>query len=435
MYARPVDEIYGLPAFAWRLSAPVIAAGVFMASYISWRPADMLFTLSDALFLAGAGLILIARRMPLRPLGPLTTPWLLLTALMLIGLFIGSAAHAVADRWLIVAMQYAFSLVLLPALLLSQDTRRSTLFFKALLAGVFCMELFGIVLYFGYDGTYEEFRRFGPDFVTGGRRLGAFLGDANWNAAAITLALPFALFLRLRRQISSVVFSLLMGVFLMALVLTASVGGIISGTFSLIIFGITARVKPSARSLVIICTVIGIASVSGYGMPKAFSERVTPALESGDVDKAGTFVGRMDLIREAWGIVEDTTVVGIGVDQFREISVEAAPVHNIFLLLWAEGGLMALVAWFLLMLIVAATAWLASYRDRLGSALAFSVLGTFMVFSNANPHMYARFWVVPLLLALVPALQAVSDQPPLSRSTRRGREAPPAQPFERVKAL
>src|SRR5690606_32168600 len=117
------------------------------ASYISWRPADMLFTLSDALFLAGAGLILIARRMPLRPLGPLTTPWLLLTALMLIGLFIGSAAHAVADRWLIVAMQYAFSLVLLPALLLSQDTRRSTLFFKALLAGVFCMELFGIVLY------------------------------------------------------------------------------------------------------------------------------------------------------------------------------------------------------------------------------------------------------------------------------------------------
>ena len=435
MYARRPDEVFGLPAFAWRLSAPVIAAGVFLASYISWRPADMLFTLSDALFLAGAGLILLARRMPAQPLGPLTTPWLLLTGLMLTGLFIGSAAHGVADRWLIVAMQYAYSLVVLPALLLSQDPRRTLLFFKALLAGVFCMELFGIVLYFGYDGTYEEFRRFGPDFVTGARRLGAFLGDANWNAAAITLALPFALFLRLRRQISSVVFNLLMGVFLMALILTASVGGIVSGTASLIIFGVTARVKPSAKSLVIIFTAIGLASASGYGMPKAFSERVTPALETGDVDKAGTFVGRMDLIREAWGIVENTTVVGIGVDQFREISVEEAPVHNIFLLLWAEGGLTALIGWFLLMLLVGATAWLASYRDRLASALAFSALGTFIVFSNANPHMYARFWVVPLLLALAPALQAVSDRAPLPRFIRRGREAPPAQPFEQITAL
>jgi len=224
-------------------------------------------------------------------------------------------------------------------------------------------------------------------------------------------------------------------VFLMALVLTASVGGIISGTFSLIIFGVTARVKPSAKSLVIIFTAIGLVAVSGYGMPKAFSDRVTPALESGDVDKAGTFIGRMNLIREAWAIVEDTTVVGIGVDQFREISAEEAPVHNIFLLLWAEGGLMALVGWFLLMLMVGATAWLASYRDRLASALAFSVFGTFIVFSNANPHMYARFWVVPLLLALAPALRAVADQAPRVRLNRHGLDATPAQPFEQVKAL
>src|SRR3546814_1492658 len=76
---------------------------------------------------------------------------------------------------------------------------------------------------------------------------------------------------------------------------------------------------------------------AGYQLPEVFQGRVGGAIESGDMSQAGTYTGRMDLIREAWGIVEDTMIVGLGVDQYRTISFADTPVHNMYLLLWAEG--------------------------------------------------------------------------------------------------
>lgn len=420
-YAPPPIEELGIQGLAWRTSAPVMAAAIFFVFYLSWRPAEILYTLSDALFMFGAFLVVIGQRMAWQPMGSLSNWWLAAVAVMLAGLFIGSIAHGDPDRWLIVATQYLFSLAVLPMLLLSQPPRRTLLFMKALLAGIFCMELFGVLLYFGYDATYEEFKRFGHDFVTGARRLGAFLGDANWNAAAITLCIPFVIFLRLRHAVSSLVLALVLLVLAVALVLSASVTGLFSCILSLLIFGFVGRVRPSTRSLLVIALLLGIAFASGYGLPRAFANRVAPALESGDVEQAGTFTARMDLMRESWGVVEHTSLVGLGVDQYRKISVHGAPVHNIFMLLWAEGGLLALIGWLTLMTILAVTAWLAEVRDRLAAALAFSVLSTFIVFSSSNPHMYARLWMVPLMLAMAPAFAAASNRfvtraPPLAKA-------------------
>ena len=39
---------------AWQASGYIIAAGVFLAAYIDWRPAAILFTFSDLLFIVGA---------------------------------------------------------------------------------------------------------------------------------------------------------------------------------------------------------------------------------------------------------------------------------------------------------------------------------------------------------------------------------------------
>src|SRR3546814_6239292 len=77
----------------------------------------------------------------------------------------------------------------------------------------------------------------------------------------------------------------------------------------------------------------------------------------------------MDLIREAWGIVEDTMIVGLGVDQYRTISFADTPVHNMYLLLWAEGGLLALLGWLLLMTISALVAIGVYQYDRQAAAL------------------------------------------------------------------
>jgi O-antigen ligase len=72
-------------------------------------------------------------------------------------------------------------------------------------------------------------------------------------------------------------------------------------------------------------------------------------------------------------------------------------VHNIFLLLWAEGGLMAMFGWIMIILVPAALAIRMIARDRLTAGLGLAVFTSFFIFSIAAPHMYSRSWVVPLL--------------------------------------
>src|SRR3546814_3033601 len=91
------------------------------------------------------------------------------------------------------------------------------------------------------------------------------------------------------------------------------------------------------------------------------------------MSQAGTFTGRMDLILEAWEIVEDTMFVGIGVDQYRVVSPTQVPVHNMYLLLWAEGGLLALLGWMLLLTIAGVSVVRVYWVDRQAAALGLSV--------------------------------------------------------------
>jgi hypothetical protein len=408
---------------AWNMAGALIAAGVFLASYVSWRPADILFTASDAMFVLGTGFLLAAHRAPLQPFGRATPWWLLATTALLLGLFVGSIVNGDPDRWLIAGAQYGFSLVVLPLLLMSHDSDRTFKLMKALIAGVVAMEAFGVVVYFGLDLTYEEYSRFGHEFITGGERLGAFLGDANWNGAAIVMAAPFALYLRLRQRIGLPVFCAIMAILLVGLFLAASVTGLTSGILSILIFSIVGRVRPPYRFMLGAALAIGLLFASGYGLPHAFEKRIAPAIEEGDFAKAGTYVGRMELIREAWQIVEGTTFVGLGVDQYREVSVDKAPVHNLFLLLWAEGGLLALAGWITLLGIVAGVGFAARRTDRLAAALGLSVFSTFVIYSSAAPHMYARLWMVPLLLAMAPAFVINAAKAPRKKrpSADRGR--------------
>jgi hypothetical protein len=89
-------------------------------------------------------------------------------------------------------------------------------------------------------------------------------------------------------------------------------------------------------------------------------------------------------------------------------------VHNIYLLLWTEGGLFALLGWLGLMGLAVGIAVLAAVRDRLTGGLAASVLVVFFIQSTANPHMYARMWIVPVLIVTGIAFQV----------GRRGRPQP-----------
>jgi O-antigen ligase len=418
---------------SWRLSAPALAAAVLLSPFIAWRPADILFTASDFFFVIGAGLLVAANRLPIAPLNPLTPFSLLAVAALLSGLLLGSFVNGDPTRWLIAAAQYSFTFILLPMLLAGQGASRVLLLTRSLIAGMVLLELFGIAVYLFAEPSYQSYTRFGSNFITGGGRLSSFLGNANWNGCMIAMTLPLVLFLRVRGLMRLPAFLFVMAVLLSALVLSASVTGLSSAVLASVIFFAVGRVRVSMKMLGLVATVWVALVAFGFSAPAAFEKRVGNAVETGDVHSAGTFTDRAELMVEAWDIVEETSLVGLGVDQYRKVSAMGAPVHNMYLLVWAEGGLLALLGWLGLIALYGAIALSAWRIDPLAASLGLSVLAVFIVFSNASPHMYARLWAVPLLLALAQPLASVAR----AREAARGRKItpPPGSPQGKPRIL
>ena len=391
------------------------AAAIFLSSYLTWRPSqDLMFTLSDALFLLALVRLIYLGRVPLEPFRFLTAFWLTGFGILIGGLLIGSINGPTPSRWLVVSAQYLFAWVVLPMIVLRRSPAQNTAMIKAFIWGVFAMNLFGVIVYFTYFGTFEDARAlFGQDFLSGGRRLGAFTGDANWNGAVLAMAVPFVIFLRAKALVGNVLAVAWFCVILLGIMLSASFTAFISAVAAIAIFVLVGAVRPSPRMLLSSVSGLVFSAVLfvelGLSLPRTFVERVGNAIHNGDISEAGTFEGRMLLMREAWGVVEHHLLVGLGADQYRVVSTYQAPVHNMFLLLWAEGGLLSLLGWIVMLAVLFATAVKAFSVDRLATALTLSVGSTFVIASMASPHMYARLWAVPVLLAVAVSLQVAID--------------------------
>ncbi|MCW4463440.1 hypothetical protein OK349_17160 [Sphingomonas sp. BT-65] len=394
-----------------RLAGPVLLAAVFLAPYVTWRIVPpYLFTFSDALFCVAAVLLLAGRGIAIRPLQGWWALWMFGLSGLLLGFFIGSVVNGDPLRWIIVAVQYGFAFAVLPALLLRERRGSLVAAALALVAGVTAMELFGSVVYHATGASYEAAKRFGFEFITGAHRLGAFMADANWNAAMIAMTTPFVLYLARIGRLNMIVAFAALGILGSGLLLSGSFTGFTSTAIGVLAFLLLDWGKRSIGMLLGILALGGAILATGVALPTAFQNRVATALEAGDISRAGTFAGRMELVEEAWGIVGDTTVVGLGVDQYRVVSADRAPVHNIYLLAWAEGGLLSLIGWLLMMLVPLSIAMRTFVQDRAAAALVIAVTLPFLIFSNAAPHMYARSWVVPLILALGIALTRPSNE-------------------------
>lgn len=399
----------------------IILGGIFFSCYLTWRPIqDVMFTLSDALFLLGLLVLVIQHRIPLEPLRFLTPFWLAGFAMLAIGLLIGSIGCPMPWRWLIVAGQYLFAWVVLPLIVMRRGPDQTVRMLKAFTWGVFAMNLFGAYIWFTYTGSFEEARSLlGIDFLSGGRRLGAFTADANWNGAVLAMAVPAAFYLRAKKEIGNVLLLLWLAVLLLGVILTASFTAFIGCSAAVLTFMAVGGIRPSLRTTLLLVAGGALLALlyfeNGGGLPKIFVDRVGNAIDRGDISEAGTFEGRMALIREAWGMVESHMLVGVGADQYREISIYKAPVHNMYLLLWAEGGLIAMFGWVLMMAVLLAAAIRAYPRDRLATALTLSTTTTFLIATTASPHMYARLWSVPVLIALAISIEVALDVGPAQR--------------------
>lgn len=394
------------------------AGALFFLPYMFLRPASLLFTLSDGFFVLAGLMMLFGRGLPTSPFGGLTPYWYGSVALMLGALLISSVAHDSGVRWLSVAVQYAFSLVALPAILLINDRARWLLLVRAFVAGVIVMEIltFGILYYYNWD--YEALRgKFGPEFLTGMRRVSGFLGGANLHAAMLCMTLPFVFYLRGSGLMSRPVFALAIGLICAGVFYSASFTGFVTLVLVAGMFLIIGRVRISPQFAIGIAVLAAAYVAAGSPVPKTFEKRVGGAIENLDMDEAGSFTDRLDLIKEAWAMADDSMLIGIGVDRYRTLNQLQTPVHNSYMLLWVEGGFPTLVGWVSVLMILGFGALMIRRERPLDAAVGLSVLAVFIIFSAASAHMYARVWVAPVILALGPAFARAQQLEPI-RNTR-----------------
>lgn len=397
---------------AWIENAELLCAAltVFLSPMNHFRLDFVYFTASDAAALACLFLMTIQGRIPTRPFGDATPIWMGGYGLLVTGLIISSIAAAVVWETVTVVGQYTFALFILPLVLGGRSREQALMLVKVLILSICVVMLFGfyVVHVTGPDPAY--------DFMSISGRMRSLVERENELAAlgAITATLACGMYLLQRMTLLSLLLAL--GIVGYGILLTGSNTGLgctAIGLLVLVVFSGSPRLVSIFSLIVMVGT--AVLMIKGTAMlPPIFQERVLGALTSGDLNAAGTFTDRLQLVKEAFQIAGDNALIGLGAEQFRLISVFQAPVHNTYLLLLCEGGILSLLGLVLLLIagLYLCLVCLASSRMRVIGTLILAVLLIYALMLNTFPHFYGRFWNVPLILLMTLGASALSERAP-----------------------
>ena len=382
-----------------RIARSSLLIAIFLSGWGLLRVGQINLTFSDIFFLLSFIISALRGRLSVTPFRSLTPFWLAGLVMMLGGLFIGSIINGDPLRWVNIALQYTVAFLCIPILLMQQEEgtiRKAPLIF---MLGITCSEMVGITASF-FLTFHETLHWLGDGFITGNGRLGSMAGQPNPNGAVVAFSLPMLLYSMRFRLIGGLGGVACLILLLWGLMLSASFTGFSASLLAIF----TTLLLMGVRYIFRLGLAAGVAAAlffaSGAPLPKAFQERVGNAVESGDINQAGTFINRSQLMEEAWGFAEDYTVIGMGVDRYRELSAYDNPVHNLFLLIWNEGGAIAFCGLITLLGLIGLLAVNGLRVNRDKGAMAVAVVLVFLIYTLSYPHMYSRMWIMPVMVAL-----------------------------------
>jgi len=404
---RPSDKA------ARRFEFGLACAVVFFAPMNVLRLPAFYFTASDAFACLCLGFMLLNRSVQLRPLGPGTAFWMFGLATCVAALLASSLLAGAEDRGIILILQYLFAYFLLPLVLLGRSWEQTFTLMRVFVISIVLMILHGIYV---VDIIAET----NTVFVSGSGRLQGFGERENECGSLIALTVPMVLSMVLMGAMRAWTAVFLLPLLAYGIMLTGSNTALYAMLLGLAMVFMGALTLRRLALGVMVAPLLWLGlnapSVQAY-LPATFQKRVLGGLATGNLDTAGTFADRMQLNAEAFRLGSDVVLLGYGADQYREISAWHAPVHNLYLLMWIEGGFLAVAGFILMMAGGVVTLLCALPRDRNVFMCGFITLGLFAVLINAVPHVYGRFWAVPVLLSLAPAI-ALLGQGPLRRNQR-----------------
>ncbi|MGF6177813.1 O-antigen ligase family protein [Ensifer sp. 4252] len=384
--------------FWQRAELACVACAVFLSAGNFLRMNLFYFTLSDLLFCISLFLRAFSGGLPLRLWGRASSVvWFCGLMLLCSGLMVSSLLSAAPLRGIVTVGQYMFAYFAIALALCGRDLRVMVLLARAYVLSIFLMCLHGVYL-IDFDGQRNT------AFVSGNGRFTGFVERENECAALIALAMPILLLLASTGRVGKVYAIVVAATMAYGILLTGSNTGLASFAFA--ILGFTVLSGNWKRVVVgIVCLApfaLWIVHSGRDYLPVVFQKRVLGALETGDLSRAGSFDHRLELIHEALGRLEDNMWIGLGADQYQVTSAIHQPVHNLYLLLFTEGGIIAAIG-FVVMIAATFQPIARAFRAPGGSAYAacaFVSVSMFALMANAFPHLYGRFWTVPVILTL-----------------------------------
>ena len=361
------------------------------------RLPQLYFTAADGAALLLLAVFLANRGLPRFKLGVAGLVWIAGTGLLISGLLVSAILHGEPGRGMIVSAQYAHSLLVIPFVFLTRSRDEVVPLALTFVASVVAMCLFGAYL-IHWDGTTST------RFVTGNGRMRSFVERTNEAGALIAITLPLVFGLRRMGAMRFVPFVFATAMLCYGIMLTGSNSAVIGAILAV---GTFALLAADRRTLTALAgggglVVLLVATLGDTVFPKVFRDRVVEAIRTGDLEDAGTFSYRKELILEALERVENVGFLGVGADHYQVVSAFGRPVHNTYLLIWNEGGLLALAgtAMILSAAFLACVRSIASPVLRYGAAGGAATVLTFAATIHTMPHVYARFWAVPIVLGL-----------------------------------
>lgn len=386
-------------SFSRSIESYAFFAAIFFCSMNYFRTDYVYFTVADLAFLVCFSFAAINGHIAIDSLGRQSTAvWCFGLALLLLGLIASSIASPAPDRGLIVVLQYFYAYFIILLVLGGRSYEELVTAAKLYVLSIVTICLQGIYLIHVVGAKNTQ-------FVSGNGRFSGFMERENECAAVIALAVPILFLLvslgKINRLVAFVAFALLA----YGLLLTGSNTGLLGfgiGIGIYLLFNLTWRRAVLAAVFCLGVPLIVETQMHDY-LPTVFQRRVLSAVETGDITQAGTFGYRIQLMQEASGHLSETLLLGFGADQYREFSFIGQPVHNVYLLLWTEGGLIAALGFVAMCLSVIGPA-ISAARVQGGLRYAiciFATLAALLAMANGMPHMYGRFWPIPLLLPAV----------------------------------
>ncbi|MCT7376934.1 O-antigen ligase family protein [Chelativorans salis] len=417
----PVPRAMPAPlAAARKLEFALACAVVFLAPMNVLKLPAFYFTASDAFTCLCLATMAFNGTIRLKPLGPGTAFWIFGLVMMVGTLLVSSLLVGVVDRGLILSLQYLFAYFLLPIVFLARPWDETITLMKVFVVSMVVMAIHGIyvVNIVGETNTL---------FVSGSGRLQGFVERENECGALFALTVPMVLSMtamRLMKNVVAIPVLILLGYGIMLTGSNTALYGMLFGLSTFLLSTLTPkRIFIGAIGFAAIWSLLGAPAFRDM-LPAVFKKRVLSGLVSGDLSGAGTFADRMLLNEEAIRLGGEALLLGYGADQYREISDYGSPVHNVYLLIWNEGGGPALIGFIIMLSGAAITVWMAWRRreGRYEAICGFSAITLFAILINAAPHVYGRFWAIPVLLSVAPSVAFLNFGRPRQQYSPTGRK-------------